>query len=249
LSDPSCLVIIPTYNERENIFKLINAIFESEPAAHILVVDDGSPDGTADVAEAAFGGDKRGKVLHRTGMRGLGRSYVDGYRYALKQGYGRVVQMDADFSHDPKSIPSLLDAAAHGDVVIGSRYCPGGALRDWPMHRILLSKFANRYVAAVTGLGIKDTTAGFRCYTRLALERIGIDEINSSGYAFQVEMTYRAHLAGLHIVETPITFTDRTLGKSKVSRTVLLESMVMPWRLRFSRIPRTLQPASGPLDR
>lgn len=232
------LVIVPTYNERENIVPLVDQIFTTSPDVDVLLVDDNSPDGTAAFAEERFRNNSRFNVLRRTGPRGLGRSYVDGYQWALAAGYARVVQMDADFSHDPAYIPDLIKAAQAADVVIGSRYCFGGGVRDWPARRILLSRFANRYVGAVTGLRVLDATAGFRCYTRRALERIGIHEIVSNGYAFQVEMTHRARYNGLRIVETPIVFTDRTRGHSKISRTVLLESMIIPWKLRFSRLSR-----------
>ena len=243
------LVIVPTYNERDNIVRLAERVFECAPTVDFLLVDDNSPDGTAEVAENRFGEDPRFNVLRRTGARGLGRSYVDGYQWAISSGYSRVVQMDADFSHDPASIPSLIEAAETADVVIGSRYCHGGAVQDWPARRVLLSKFANRYVAAITGLKILDATAGFRCYTRRALERIGILEIVSNGYAFQVEMTHRARAAGLRIVESPITFTDRMHGHSKISRTVLIESMIMPWKLRLSRrFRRPVQPLGHAAD-
>jgi dolichol-phosphate mannosyltransferase len=244
------LVFVPTYNERENILLLLERIFECAPDVDFLLVDDNSPDGTADHAESSFGDDPRFNVLRRTGQRGLGRSYVDGYKWALAAGYALVVQMDADFSHDPACIPSLIEAASAADVVIGSRYCAGGAVHDWPTRRILLSKFANRYVAIITGLRILDATAGFRCHTRCALERIGIHDIASNGYAFQVEMTHRARAAGLRIVEIPITFTDRARGQSKISGTVLVESMIMPWKLRLSRrFRRSARPLGHAADK
>lgn len=229
------LVIVPTYNERDNIVPLVEQILATFSDLDFLLVDDNSPDGTAAFAQEHFKDNPRFNVLRRSGPRGLGRSYVDGYQWALAAGYARVIQMDADFSHDPAYVPDLLLAAEAADVVIGSRYCFGGGVRDWPARRVLLSRFANRYVAAITGLRVLDATAGFRCYTRRALERIGIHEIVSNGYAFQVEMTHRARHNGLRIVETPIVFTDRTRGHSKISRTVLLESMIIPWKLRFSR--------------
>lgn len=229
------LIIVPTYNERENIAHLIEQIFQTVPDADLLLVDDNSPDGTADLARQRFGDDPRFSVLRRHGPRGLGRSYVDGYRKALEAGYVRVVQMDADFSHDPKYLPDLLQAAETADVVIGSRYCPGGGVHNWPLRRRLLSRFANRYVCAIIGLPIRDSTSGFRCHTRRFLEQIPLDEIVSNGYAFQVEMTYRAHVAGVKIVEMPIIFVDRHQGRSKISRRVILESMILPWRLRFAR--------------
>jgi dolichol-phosphate mannosyltransferase len=243
------LIIVPTYNERENLPILAEQIRTSIPDAHLLIVDDNSPDGTADLADSLFSDWDGASVLRRTGRRGLGRSYVDGYGHALRSGYARVVQMDADLSHDPAYVPELIDASATADVILGSRYCEGGGVRDWPAHRYWLSRFANRYVAVVTGLPIKDSTSGFRCYTRRALEKIAIDRIESNGYAFQVEMTYRASEAGLKIAESPILFTDRLQGKSKISRTVLIESVIMPWRLRFAmNRSRSLQPAHRPTD-
>ena len=243
------LIIVPTYNERENLPTLFEQICLAVSDPHILIVDDKSPDGTADLAEGIFTGREGCSVLRREGRRGLGRSYVDGYGHALQAGYSRVVQMDADLSHDPKYIPSLIEAAETADVVLGSRYCEGGGVQNWPPHRFFLSRFANRYVAAITRLPVKDSTSGFRCYTRRALEKIAIDRIESNGYAFQVEMTYRASEAGLKIAESPIVFTDRLQGKSKISRTVLIESMIMPWRLRFAmRRSRALQPAHRPTD-
>jgi len=243
------LIIVPTYNERENIPLLVPQIFQAAHAADLLLVDDNSPDGTADLAERLFGDDPRFSVLRRAGPRGLGLSYVDGYRKALTAGYARVVQMDADFSHDPKYLPELIRAEETADVVFGSRYCPGGGVRNWPLRRVLLSRFANLYVRAIAGLPIRDSTSGFRCYSRRALERIQLNEIVSNGYAFQVEMTYRAHAAGLRLVETPIIFVDRQQGRSKISRAVILESMVMPWRLRFSRrVARGLRATRPPLD-
>lgn len=227
------VVIIPTYNERENITEIVPRVFEAAPEVHFLLVDDNSPDATAELAEERFGANPAFHILRRTGLRGLGRSYVDGYLWALDQGFARIVQMDADFSHDPCYIPDLLAASETADVVIGSRYCAGGGVRDWPVRRQLLSRFANRYVAFITGLPVRDATSGFRCYTRRALECIGVAQVVSNGYAFQVEMTYRARRAGLKITEVPIVFTDRTLGKSKMSGNVIAESVLMPWRLRF----------------
>lgn len=243
------LIIIPTYNETENLPVLLERIQAEAPDCHLLIVDDNSPDGTADLAEKLFAARDGYSVLRRTGKRGLGRSYVDGYAFALHAGYPRIVQMDADLSHDPKYIPRLIDAAETADVVLGSRYCEGGGVRNWPARRYWLSRFANRYVSAITGLPAKDSTSGFRCYTRRALEKIAIERIESNGYAFQVEMTYRAAEAGLKIVESPIVFVDRLEGKSKISRTVLIESMIMPWRLRFHmRRSRHFHASPNPTD-
>ena len=229
------LVIVPTYNERENVPELIRQIFTFLPDAHVLLVDDNSPDGTADLAEELFGQDSRFAVLRRTGARGLGRSYVDGYRYAMEHGYAQTIQMDADFSHDPAALPNLVRACETANVAIGSRYCAGGGIGNWPLRRRLLSRFANLYVSAITGLGVRDATSGFRCYSRYAVELLVAHQTMAEGYAFQVEAAYRVCAAGLTVAEVPITFVDRREGKSKISRAVIFESMVMPWRLRFGR--------------
>jgi dolichol-phosphate mannosyltransferase len=228
------LIIIPTYNERENVPTLVQKILSVVPRADVLLVDDGSPDGTADYAEEVFAGEPRFSVMRRKGRRGLGRSYADGYRYALDNRYARLVQMDADFSHDPNSLPDLIRPSSNYHVVIGSRYCDGGRVRNWPLHRRLLSRFANRYVSVITGLKVNDATSGFRCYARKALEKLVANSIRAEGYAFLVESTYQAHKGELSIAEVPITFVDRREGKSKISRKVILESIITPWRLRFS---------------
>jgi dolichol-phosphate mannosyltransferase len=227
------LIIVPTYDERENVTELIQQILRVVPDSDILLVDDNSPDRTADYAEEFFANESRFTVLRRKGPRGLGRSYVDGYRYAIDRGYPRLVQMDADFSHDPNSLPALIKASEVNDVVIGSRYCEGGRVENWPIHRRFLSRFANRYVSTITGLSVKDATSGFRCYRRQALESIMNDSILAEGYAFLVQTVYKAIKDHLSIVEIPITFVDRREGRSKISRRVILESIVIPWRLRF----------------
>lgn len=229
------LIIIPTYDERENVPGLVGRLLESVPDADVMLVDDDSPDGTADHADRLFGADPRFSVLRRAGARGYGRSLIDGYRKALEAGYGRLVQMDADFSHDPASVPDLIRASRGADVVIGSRYCPGGGVANWPLRRRLLSRFANRYVAVITGLRVGDATSGFRCYTQRALRRLLEGRVRAEGYAFLVEATYRARRAGLEVAEVPITFTDRRVGESKISRRVIFESVLMPWRLRLAR--------------
>ena len=229
------LIVVPTYNERENVARLVRELLEVAPGADVCLLDDASPDGTADHAEGLFGAEPRFSVLRRAGARGYGRSLVDGYRMALERGYARLVQLDADFSHDPASIPSLLEASARADVVLGSRYCAGGAVANWPLRRRLLSRFANRYVCRITGLRARDTTSGFRCYTRRALRRLLDARVAGEGYAFLVESAYHAHREGLSIAEVPITFTDRREGKSKMSRGVIFESVLMPWRLRFAK--------------
>ena len=229
----STLIIIPTYNERENISPLIEQILAIVPNVDVLVVDDNSPDGTADGVMQVFEADPRCSVLRRKGPRGFGRSSVDGYRYALAREYARLVQMDADFSHDPRSLPELIDTSTSFDMVIGSRYCQGGGTRNWAWHRRLLSRFANRYVSLITGMKITDSTSGFRCYTRRALETILETPIDAEGYSIQVEVTHRAHRAGLRIAEVPIIFVERREGTSKMSWKVIFESIFVPWRLRF----------------
>lgn len=232
------LVIVPTYNERDNLPLLVSELLRID-ALEILVVDDDSPDGTgaaADSLAAAHPG--RVRVLHRTGTRGLGRSYIDGMRDALRSGATHVCQMDADFSHDPADLPRLLDASRDADLVIGSRYVPGGTLRNWPVHRVMLSAFANAYVRAITGLTVRDCTSGFRCWRRELLARLPLEGIVSDGYAFQVELAWEARAAGGRTVEIPITFVERRQGASKLSARVIAESALLPWRLA-SRSSRT----------
>ena len=228
------LIVVPTYNELENVAPLVAQLLEVAPEADVMLLDDNSPDGTAAYAEDLFGWSPRFSVLRRTAARGYGRSLVDGYRQALAGGYSRLLQLDADFSHDPRMIPALLAASRQADVVIGSRYCPGGGIANWPLRRRVLSRFANRYVCAITGLRARDTTSGFRCYTRKALRSLLEGHVAAEGYAFLVEAVYHAHREGLSIAEVPITFTDRREGQSKMSRKVIFESVLMPWRLRFS---------------
>ena len=228
------LIVVPTYNERENVRPLVAQLLEVAPGADVCLLDDNSPDGTAAHAEELYGADPRFSVLRREGARGYGRSLLDGYRKALSGGYARLVQLDADFSHDPRVIPALVAASRAADVVIGSRYCEGGGVENWPLRRRLLSRFANAYVCRITGLDVRDTTSGFRCYTRRALGCLLEGRVEAEGYAFLVESVYRAHRAGLSVAEVPITFTDRRVGQSKMSRKVILESVFMPWRLRLA---------------
>jgi dolichol-phosphate mannosyltransferase len=229
------LVIVPTYNERENLPPLVARLLEI-PDVRILVVDDGSPDGTGDVAaRLARDHAARVEVLHRTGRRGLGRSYLDGIRHALAAGATHICQMDADFSHNPADVPRLLAATADADLVIGSRYVEGGRIENWAPRRIVLSGFANRYVRTIIGLPTADNTSGFRCWRRTALERIPLDRVSSDGYAFLVEMLWEAAVAGCRIREVPITFTERRQGASKLSGGVVWESVLLPWRLAARR--------------
>ena len=225
------IVVVPTYNERPNIATLVTELTRI-PGLQVLVVDDDSPDGTgkeADRIAAASSG--RVSVLHRTGPRGLGRSYVDGMRRALTDGATHVVQMDADLSHDPADIPRLIEASETADLVIGSRYVRGGELRNWPLHRLLLSAFANIYVRSITWMPIHDCTSGFRCWRLELLARLPLPSLVSDGHAFQVEMAWEAFRAGGRIAEVPITFVERAQGTSKMSARVIAESVLLPWQL------------------
>jgi dolichol-phosphate mannosyltransferase len=227
------LIVVPTYNERENVAALIPELLKVAPTSDVLMVDDSSPDKTAHYAAELFGASPRFSVLRRTAERGYGRSLLDGYRIAVDRDYTRLVQLDADFSHDPAVMPMLTNAARNADVVIGSRYCPGGRVANWPLRRRLLSRFANGYVRVITGLTVRDSTSGFRCYTRRALQILLETPIVAEGYAFLVETTFRAHRAGLRITEVPITFVDRREGQSKMSRRIIFESVLKPWSLRL----------------
>ena len=225
------LVIVPTYNERDNLPLVVEALLRI-PQVTVLVVDDASADGTGDLADSlAAQSDGRVSVMHRTGIRGLGLSYIDGMQRALHTDATVVCQMDADLSHDPADVPRLLAASANADLVIGSRYIPGGRTENWPQRRRLLSKFANRYVRAVTGMRISDCTSGFRCWRRETLQQLPLQHIASNGYAFQVEMAWETASAGFRIVEMPITFVERRRGASKLSGRVAIESALVPWRL------------------
>jgi dolichol-phosphate mannosyltransferase len=226
------LVVLPTYNERDNLPVLVDALL-ARPRVKVLVVDDGSPDGTGAVADAlARARPDRIEVIHRSGPRGLGRSYIDGLLRALETDAALICQMDADLSHDPADLPRLMARAQTADLVIGSRYIPGGRVENWARRRVLLSAFANRYVRAITGLDARDCTSGFRCWRREALQRIALRTITSNGYAFLVEMAWLATRAGCRIAEVPITFTERRAGASKLSGGVIVESAMLPWRLK-----------------
>ena len=230
------LVVVPTYNERENLPQLVPAVLAHQ-GFRMLIVDDGSPDGTGQVAdELARQYAGRVEVMHRTGPRGLGRSYVDGLKHALKTDATLICQMDADLSHDPQYLPALTAAAStEFDVVIGSRYLHGVSVVNWPLHRIFLSTFANRYIKTVTGLSPSDCTSGFRCWRREALEKLPLDGVVSDGYAFLIEMLHEAARSGARIGEVPIIFVERRQGQSKVSTPVLIESLITPWRLALRR--------------
>ena len=227
----SALVIVPTYNERGNLPTLVAGLMRI-PNVRVMVVDDQSPDGTGALAdELAREYEGRVSVMHRTGRRGLGRSYIDGIKQAITERVDVIGQMDADLSHDPAHLPDLIAATERADVVIGSRYIPGGAIVNWPKRRQLLSRFANVYVRLITRLGARDCTSGYRCWRREALAALPLERFISDGYSFLVEMLFVASRRGNRIAEVPITFVERRVGESKISKGVLLESAIMPWRL------------------
>ena len=231
------IVVIPTYNEAGNIQKITEEVLKQPVAVDILIVDDSSPDGTGDIADTLAGSPKTASrvfVLHRPGKEGLGRAYLAGFAWALENGYEAVVEMDADLSHDPLYLKSIIDAAETADVVIGSRYLNGISVINWPLSRILLSWGANKYVRTVTGLLVNDCTSGYRLYHRRVLEALDLPNVRSNGYSFQVEMTFRAQLCGFRIVEVPIIFMERRAGQSKLSKGVVWESLLMPLKLRWS---------------
>ena len=231
------LVVTPTYNECENLPDLVRAIL-SHPDTRVMVVVAKSPDGTGAVADA-LAAEYPGRVIvvHRTGKRGLGRSYVEGLQIAIKEGADLICQMDADWSHDPKYLPEMVRAAADHDVVIGSRYLRGVSVVNWPLRRIVLSAFANRYIRGILGLKAQDCTSGYRCWRREMLIKLPLESVVSDGYAFLVEMLYEAHRRGARIGEVPIIFVERRQGQSKVSSSVLFESLITPWRLLFRKAP------------
>jgi dolichol-phosphate mannosyltransferase len=230
-----CTVVVPTYNERENIGALIPRILDL-PRFRVLVVDDGSPDGTGSVVADLAQQEARVELLSRPGKQGLGTAYIAGFRRALAEGADFIFEMDADFSHDPSYLPVLLEAAETSyDVVLGSRYVEGGGTANWGAVRQLISRGGNVYARLILGLPVMDATGGFRCYRREVLEAIQLDQIRSNGYSFQIEMVYRTLRAGFRIGEVPILFPDRRVGQSKMSRRIVLEALLTVWRLRFGR--------------
>ncbi|WP_370068226.1 polyprenol monophosphomannose synthase [Mycobacterium sp. MAA66] len=230
------LVIIPTYNERENLPLIVGRVHAAQPDVHVLVVDDGSPDGTGQLAdELALADPDRVHVMHRAGKGGLGAAYLAGFAWGLGRGYSVLVEMDADGSHAPEELYRLLDAVDAGaDLAIGSRYVPGGTVRNWPRRRLVLSRTANTYSRVLLGVDIHDITAGYRAYRREVLEKMGLDDVDSKGYCFQIDLTWRAINAGFTVVEVPITFTERELGVSKMSGSNIREAMsqVAKWGIR-----------------
>jgi dolichol-phosphate mannosyltransferase len=229
----SAVVIIPTYNECENIPILLPRVLEYADLS-VLVVDDGSPDGTGDLVAAQAEHNERVHLIRRAGKQGLGTAYIAGFRYALARGAQYVFEMDADFSHDPRYLPDLLHAAQTSyDLVIGSRYVPGGGTSDWGIGRQMISRGGNLYARLILGLPLADMTGGFRCYRRRALEAVKLDRIRSNGYSFQIEMAYRVHQAGLRVGEVPIIFPDRRVGASKMSKNIVFEALINVVKLRL----------------
>jgi dolichol-phosphate mannosyltransferase len=228
------LVIVPTYNERFNIARLIPAILAQDPSLEILVVDDASPDGTGAIVDGIATNNPRVHVIHREGKLGLGTAYIAGFGWALERKYDLVFEMDADFSHNPERLPEFLEAIRESDVVLGSRYQDGHVnVVNWPMSRLFLSYGANIYARFVTGLPVFDATGGFKCFRRNVLESIDLNSVKSNGYAFQIEMSYRAWKRGFRLLEIPIIFVDRTEGVSKMSKKIVREAVWMVWRLRW----------------
>jgi dolichol-phosphate mannosyltransferase len=228
------LVIVPTYNERFNIERLIPAVLAQDSSLEVLVVDDASPDGTGALVDAIAQANPRVHVIHRAGKLGLGTAYIVGFRWALERKYDLIFEMDADFSHNPERLPEFLEKITEADVVLGSRYQNGHVnVVNWPMSRLFLSYAANLYARAVTGLPIFDTTGGFKCFRRNVLESIDLNSVKSNGYAFQIEMSYRAWKHGFNLLEIPIIFVDRTEGESKMSKRIVREAVWMVWRLRW----------------
>ena len=228
------LVVVPTYNERENIARILPAVLDQNPLIDVLVVDDGSPDGTGEYAAAVGRKNPRINVLQRQEKNGLGRAYLDGFSWGLERGYGLFIEMDADFSHRPDLLPELIEKARDSDIVIGSRYV-GGMVRvvNWPIKRLLLSYLGSMYARAVTGIPVMDATGGFNCFRRRVLKALDLSRIESNGYAFQIEMKYRAWRSGFVIVETPIVFVEREVGESKMSGRIVREALTKVWKLRF----------------
>jgi dolichol-phosphate mannosyltransferase len=241
---PDALIVIPTYNESENVGELLEGIRAHLPQADVLVVDDASPDGTAAQVEALaprLGG--RVEVLRRAGRFGIGSAYVEGFRRGLGQGYRLLFTMDADLSHEPRFLPALYAAAADADLVIGSRYLHGVSVLNWSLRRLAMSVFANAYARRITGLPVRDCTSGFQCVRRAVLEAIAVDRLRFGGYSFLIELKYRAFRHGFRLLETPIVFTDRKLGQSKITRHEVLRSVWAVWAMRLRPAPRAPRPA------
>ncbi|MCA9679012.1 MAG: polyprenol monophosphomannose synthase [Kofleriaceae bacterium] len=230
------LIVVPTYNERDNVAQVVERFLAAAPEAELLFVDDASPDGTGALLDELAAANPRVHVLHRAGKLGLGTAYLDGFAWGLGEGFDYLIEMDADFSHDPRYLPELIGRARAGaDVVVGSRYVRGGGTENWGLGRKLISRGGSLYARTILGVRVRDVTAGFVCWRRRALEALDLGAVRSNGYSFQIEMKYRAIRAGLTVEEIPIVFADRRVGQSKMSRAIFLEALVMVWRLRLGK--------------
>jgi dolichol-phosphate mannosyltransferase len=238
-------VVIPTYNERDNIQRLVPEILAVDPRIDVLIVDDNSPDGTGEIADAMASSNEKIRVMHRAGKMGLGSAYREGFRQALAMGADCIIEMDADFSHDPAVLPVFLAKSADYDVVIGSRYLNGVSVVNWPLRRLMLSYFASVYTRTITGLRISDCTSGFKCFRRSVLEAIDLTRIRSDGYSFQIEMNFLAVEKGFRIGEVPIIFIDRRAGNSKMSGRIVREAVTMVWKLKIGAVCRALSGRGG----
>lgn len=227
------LVIVPTYNEADNIPELVPKVLEQDPGIEMLVVDDNSADGTGKLVDELIENQPRLHVLHRPRKMGLGSAYVAGFRYALERGYDLVFEMDADFSHDPDSLPTFLEAIQDADLVVGSRYLNGVTVVNWPLSRLILSYGANLYTRIITGMPLKDATGGFKCFRRTTIEKLDLSRVNSDGYGFQIEINFKVWRKGLRVVEIPIIFEDRRVGISKMNNKIVWEAMWLVWKLRL----------------
>ena len=237
MSDARILVIIPTYDEAENLPRIVPRVLEQDARIEVLVVDDGSPDGTGRIAEEIAARNPRVNVLHRQGKEGLGRAYLAGFEHALARGFDVVFEMDADFSHPPEALPKLIEAFQNADVVIGSRYVDGRVtVSNWPMGRLLISYFGSLYARFITGMPVRDGTGGFNGWTREVLQAVGLERVQSNGYAFQIELKFRAFRAGFRLVELPILFTERDTGESKMSKKIVREAVWRVWWLRIQDV-------------
>lgn len=230
------IIIIPTYNEAENIKEIIPAILNVDSKLNILVVDDNSPDGTADIVSSLQEKNKNIFLIKRKKKTGLGTAYIEGFRFALENNYSYIMEMDADFSHNPEDIPKFLETIKTNDLVIGSRYTKGISVVNWPLNRILLSFFASKYVRIITGLPVKDSTAGFKCFTREAIESLDLNKVKSNGYSFQIEITHKLWKRGYRIKEIPVIFIDRHFGKTKMNNKIVWEAIWIVWQLKLGFI-------------
>ena len=239
------IVVIPTYNERDNIERLVHEILAQNAGIDVLIIDDNSPDGTGEIVDGLAKTNPRIHILHRPGKLGLGSAYRDGFRYALDNGADQIIEMDADFSHDPSMLPVFLEKIKECDFVIGTRYLNGVSVVNWPIRRLILSYCANVYTRIITGLTISDCTGGFKCFRRNVLESINLETIKSDGYSFQIEMNYRCVEKGFRVCEVPIIFIDRHAGSSKMSKKIMWEAVVMVWKLKIGSLMRKVLPVRG----